>query len=396
MYLRKQTSYTENTVYPNITIENNLKIDLIEKVKKIFSINTKNVEWETMDTLTFLKKNSLYVESDNELEQTGITLAGILLFGEDLTIHNTLPGYRIDLLKRVNDVERYDDREIVECNLIEAFYKCMAFVEKHLPAPFDIEGVKRINTRDIIFREIIANMLIHTEYIKNETSRLIIYRDRVVVDNANRPNFYDVVKLDDCKPVQKNPNIGKIFRMLEITEQIGSGTMKLLKYCKRYGGSDPIMEDNTDFKLILPINVFNVFTNQDENRNTVQEPHKNPIRIIQDNLKNDQDSDQDKYSIIKTKMNTHENNTIQYGDQDNLKNDQDSDQDNKKLEMIKIILDYCKTARLIEDIMNKFNFKHKSYFRTHYIKPLIQQGELSMTIPDKPTSRYQKYITIKH
>ena len=109
LYLRKQTSYTENIVYPNITIENNLKIDLIEKVKKIFSINTKNVEWETMDILTFLKKNSLYVESDNELGQTGITLAGILLFGENLTIHNTLPGYRIDLLKRVNDVERYYD-----------------------------------------------------------------------------------------------------------------------------------------------------------------------------------------------------------------------------------------------------------------------------------------------
>ena len=39
-------------------------------------------------------------------------MAGILLFGEDLTIHNTLPGYRIDLLKRVNDVERYDDKKL--------------------------------------------------------------------------------------------------------------------------------------------------------------------------------------------------------------------------------------------------------------------------------------------
>lgn len=39
-------------------------------------------------------------------------------------------------------------------------------------------------------------------------------------------------------------------------------------------------------------------------------------------------------------------------------------------------------------LVDKINFKKR------YLKPLIQQGKLSMTIPDKPTSKYQKYVTI--
>lgn len=73
----------------------------------------------------------------------------------------------------------------------------------------------------------------------------------------------------------------------------------------------------------------------------------------------------------------------------NYNNDQDSDQD---LELLKSFLNYCKTPKSLREIMEKSEFKHKTSFRNKYINPLIEKGKLSLTIPDKPFSKNQKYI----
>lgn len=35
--------------------------------------------------------------------------------------------------------------------------------------------------------------------------------------------------------------------------------------------------------------------------------------------------------------------------------------------------------------------KHKTYFRNHTLKPLLERGLLKPTMPDKPRSPKQKY-----
>jgi putative transcriptional regulator len=34
---------------------------------------------------------------------------------------------------------------------------------------------------------------------------------------------------------------------------------------------------------------------------------------------------------------------------------------------------------------------HREYFRKNYLVPAITQGFVALTIPDKPTSKHQKY-----
>lgn len=59
------------------------------------------------------------------------------------------------------------------------------------------------------------------------------------------------------------------------------------------------------------------------------------------------------------------------------------------------ILLFCKEPKSAIQIMTKFNYKNIKRFRRDYIKPLVEKGILKMTIPDKPTSKYQKYIANK-
>ena len=60
-----------------------------------------------------------------------------------------------------------------------------------------------------------------------------------------------------------------------------------------------------------------------------------------------------------------------------------------------IIIDFCKEEKNIFEIMNYLGYKNRTRFTRDYITPMVEKGLLLMTIPDKPTSRNQKYISKK-
>ena len=59
------------------------------------------------------------------------------------------------------------------------------------------------------------------------------------------------------------------------------------------------------------------------------------------------------------------------------------------------ILNYCKVPRTREEIQNYIGIKDRKHFREYILKPLLVSNKLNMTIPDKPNSKLQKYIS-KH
>ncbi|MEY8495589.1 hypothetical protein AALC16_21650 [Lachnospiraceae bacterium 29-91] len=55
-----------------------------------------------------------------------------MLLGKDDVILDVAPAYLTDaLLRRVN-IDRYDDREIIQTNLVESYERLMEFGRKHL------------------------------------------------------------------------------------------------------------------------------------------------------------------------------------------------------------------------------------------------------------------------
>jgi len=66
---------------------------------------------------------------------------------------------------------------------------------------------------------------------------------------------------------------------------------------------------------------------------------------------------------------------------------------NKDLDFQQELLNYCIKPRTREELANKFGFESPSYFIKKYISPLITSGEIKMTLPDKPKSKYQKYYS---
>lgn len=87
----------------------------------------------------------------------------------------------------------------------------MDFVAKHLSDPFYLDGIQRVSLRDKIFREIVANLLVHREYTDARPATLIIYRDRVETTNAAHPHGEGPIAPERFTPYSKNPTLSKFF-----------------------------------------------------------------------------------------------------------------------------------------------------------------------------------------
>ena len=58
------------------------------------------------------------------------------------------------------------------------------------------------------------------------------------------------------------------------------------------------------------------------------------------------------------------------------------------------ILEFCENPKSMTEIGEMLGLKQRKSVRK-YVIPLVEKGRLAMTIPDKPNSRFQKYIKIK-
>lgn len=59
------------------------------------------------------------------------------------------------------------------------------------------------------------------------------------------------------------------------------------------------------------------------------------------------------------------------------------------------LLDFCKEPRSRKEIAAYLGLKTASYATDRYIRPLLEEGKLEMTIPDKPKSTRQRYRTVQ-
>ena len=251
MYMRKQGTYTENRIFPFAELSE-LDSTLFTKVRKLAANQKPNHPWKSMDDLELLKSAGLYLK-DLQSGKEGITLGGILLFGNEELIHAALPHHKTDAILRREDIDRYDDRDDIRVNLIASYERLMQFIAKHLNDKFYLEKDQRISLRDKIFREVVSNLLIHREFANPFPAKLVIEKDRVYAENSNKPHGNGVIDPKNFSPFPKNPTIAKFFKEIGWVDELGSGVRNIYKYNKVYSGAAPTFIEGDVFKTIIPL-----------------------------------------------------------------------------------------------------------------------------------------------
>ena len=197
-----------------------------------------------------------------------------------------------------------------------------------------IENDQRINLRDKIFREAISNLLIHREFINPFPAKLIIESDRVYIENSNKPHGNGIIDPERFSPYPKNPTIAKFFKEIGWVDELGSGVKNIYKYNKIYSGASPEFIEGDIFKTIIPL------TPQDAPQDKPQDTPQDDVRVSE-------------------------------------------------------ILEFSKSPRSRQEMQDLIGMKDVNHFRKKFLKPLLEAGFLKMTLPDKPTSKNQRYYSCR-
>lgn len=233
------------------SIEDSLNLPLYSSKNMAVSRN-KNHVWENMSNEELLRSANLIL-TDPETKREGITLAAILLFGKDNSIMSVLPQHKTDAIFRVENKDRYDDRDVVITNLIDSYDRLIEFGQKHLNDLFVLDGIVNVNARDRILREIVSNTLAHRDYSSGYPAKMIIDDEKITVENSNLAHGMGALDLQKFELFPKNPAISKVFREIGLADELGSGMRNTYKYTQLYSGQNPLFEEGDIFRTIIPL-----------------------------------------------------------------------------------------------------------------------------------------------
>jgi ATP-dependent DNA helicase RecG len=410
LYINKSNYFTESNIYPSLSI-NDFDNKLFEKARDIIRGNKSDHPWLRIKNEEMLKESTLW-RKDFKNGQEGFTLAAVLIFGKDLTIQSILPAYKIEAMVRINNIDRWDDRinPPLRTNLIDTYIILKEFISKHLPDKFYLEGDKRIDLRDKIFREVIGNIIVHREYTSSLSTEIIIYKNKVLLTNPNKAHFHGPIDLNNFNPYPKNPNIRKFFSAFGWTDEIGSGIRNTTKYLPLYAKDTiPVFIEEDIFKTEIPLetNSFIEFKGKifqwleiDENFSQHLEKGLNKININLDliNLSWDNIISKLVSTWLEKSTNHRELNLLkeQYINNEHKKNVPSMYQKSikllpKKLYYLIEILFLCAEPISLGKMMICLNYKNKKTFRENYLYPLEKIQFVEKTDPEKLNNPEQKY-----
>lgn len=411
LYLRKRNFFTESIIYPHLTMAD-LDDGLFEKAFTLIRNNKSDHPWLLANKEQLLREATLW-RKDFQTGQEGLTLAAALIFGKDETIQSLLPAYKVEGMLRKENLDRYDDRinPPLRTNLIDTYRELKAFVNKHLPEKFFMEGDQRVDLRDKIFREVIGNAIVHREYTSALSTELIITASEVVITNPNKPFFHGVIDPLGFNPYPKNPNIRKFFTAFGWTDEIGSGIRNTNKFLPLYvTGAHPVFMENDTFKAVIPLRFVSLGTYADS-MITWLELSNNFTAHLADGLQHIElpaeyfelswqqvllhlvPSWHQKGTELKS-LDWFENQVFAEDEIEKVPSwhEKGTQLLKKKNWYLIGILSLCSLPIALSDLMAAFDYKNTKTFRDNYLKPLRESGFIVFTIPEKTTDPENKYI----
>ena len=196
------------------------------------------------------------------------------------------------------------------------------------------------------FAEAVINAFAHNQWVNGDSPMFTAYEDRIEIvslgtlpPGQTKEGFFSGVSI----PVNKK--LSEILLQLHISEKSGRGVPRIVS---EYGQQVFEFKDNA-IVVTIPFNRLNLGAAPSDTP-SVTPPDPPSVTPV-----------------------------VKYNDVN---------------ETGKRILDYCSEPRNSREILEHLGLKDIKNLRAQ-LKKLLEQGRLARTIPDKPNSRNQKYITIK-
>ena len=282
-----------------------------------------------------------------------------VLFSDSAVKNEIFPYAKIECA-RFKGTSSYEfiDQKTVAGNIAVQAESAYDFVLRHINKGATVKGVyteSRWEYPVIAIREAIRNAVVHRDYsLAGKDIKLAIYDDMLEITSPGKllPSI-DFNEMDARQSDIRNKVIAPVFKKLGIIDQWGNGLKLIADELKEY--------PEIDFKWFERGLQFQVqFLKKDYKANgtlslkveSAWEPLDRGLGLSRD----------------------------QVGARLGLSRDQ-----------VGVLLSFCEQPVVMQSLMTLMGWKNRSKFRNKYVKPLLEENILAMTIPQKPTSSRQHY-----
>lgn len=223
----------------------------------------------------------------------------------------------------------------------------------------EAEADRYFNVPYAALEEALVNAIYHRSYEEREPVEVRITPEEVTILSFPGPDVS--VKMEDLQAGRsvarryRNRRIGEFLKELELSEGRSTGIPTILRALEENGSGKPIFETDdarTSFLVRLPVRAAP----------KAMEFVKTTSQLV--GASNDQ----------------------------GLSRDQDGTKSALSRHQVKVMFK-CLEASSLAEILSDLDRSNRTKFRNQVMNPLLDLGYLRMTIPEKPTSRNQKYQT---
>jgi predicted HTH transcriptional regulator len=242
--------------------------DSIKRYRQLFSSDKPTHPWLTLTDIELLRQLGGY-RKDRVSKREGFTLAGILMFGKNLSITDIeasssfFPDYRENLSE--DETIRWTDRihpdGSWEANLFQFYLRVWPKISLRLPKPFILEEGRRKDETPahVALREAFINTLVHADYTAPGN---IIIESRKEMFRFSNPGTllvtlhqYYLGGISECR----NPNLQKMFMMVGSAEKAGSGVNKIFSGWDQAHWQSPYLNvNNQPDRIELNMPMFSI------------------------------------------------------------------------------------------------------------------------------------------
>jgi ATP-dependent DNA helicase RecG len=267
--------------------------------------------------------------------------AGVLFFAKNVR-HFFNQAYITCLLAKGTDKVHVLDRKDLDGGIVADIEDAMRFVERNTRTAWRIEALQRENIPEYpmkALREAISNAVMHREwFIEGANVFVELYTDRIeVVSPGGLPKGMTLADLG-TKSVRRNALIADLLHRIDFIEKAGTGVKRIRDQAREGGYPEPVWEANGFTTAIFR-------PNPEVRAAATQSPTQSPTRSPT----------------------------------------QSADPVRRLLEELR---DRESSAG---ELRQAVGITHRPTFRENYLHPALEAGLIERTIPDKPSSRFQRY-----
>ena len=229
----------DDIIIPHTTL-NDLDKETLNKFKNRVRSTQIGTTWQDLDDLMFLKKFGAY-KKDRHTGVEGLTLAGLLMLGNQDALAELRPYYQVDYFEYEetdNPNARWSDRITNDGtwsgNLYNFFFRVLPRLVSDLKKPFLLNGNllrQEESPAHIAVREALANALIHADYHEMFGIRIekgpkgLVFMNPGSLLVPRELMFSEQAHVSICR----NKVLQRMFQALGIVDHAGSGVDKIVR-----------------------------------------------------------------------------------------------------------------------------------------------------------------------